>query len=312
MAFDLSTYRQQVANLAADDVLVGTSSWKYSGWLGLAYDEQRYLTRSKFSEAKFNRECLAEYAETFSTVCVDAGYYQFPTAAYLAGLCAQVPPSFKIAFKVTDEITIRRFPALPRFGPRAGTANADFLNPELFKRLFLGPCESHTANIGPLIFEFSTFHKADFEHGRDFMAALDAFLSALPRGWEYGVEIRNHKWLVPEYFAMLASHHVAHVFNNWTRMPSIGEQLALEGSETAPFTVSRFLLRPGRTYEAAVKAFEPYTEIREPNEEARTAAAQILARAMRKKGKAYVYVNNRLEGNALLTIDGVLTLPRNF
>jgi hypothetical protein len=41
-------------------------------------NEQRYLTRSKFSEAKFNKTCLAEYAETCRTVCVDAGYYQFP------------------------------------------------------------------------------------------------------------------------------------------------------------------------------------------------------------------------------------------
>ena len=74
MSFDLQTYRQRIAQLAAEDVFIGTSSWKYAGWCGQIYDEQRYLTRNKFSEAKFERECLSEYAQTFSTVCVDAGY----------------------------------------------------------------------------------------------------------------------------------------------------------------------------------------------------------------------------------------------
>jgi uncharacterized protein YecE (DUF72 family) len=301
---DLPRYRQQLAQLADQGIFIGTSSWKYPGWCGLIYDEQRYLTRSKFSDAKFNRECLADYAETFRTVCVDAGYYQFPTDSFIGGMCEQVPDGFKFAFKVTDEIT------LPRFGVRAGTINENFLNEEMFQRLFLGPCEPFRSKIGPLIFEFSTFHNHDFERGRDFVAALNQFLSALPKGWEYGVEIRNRAWLQPQYFAMLHSHGVAHVFNNWTRMPSIGEQIAIEGCDTADFSVSRFLLKPGRSYEESVKAFQPYTEIKEPNEEARNAAATILQQSMVKKRRSYIYVNNRLEGCAPMTIDGFL--PRNF
>src|SRR5258707_10704716 len=106
--------------------------------------------------------------------------------------------------------------------------NSNFLNAEMFQRLFLGACEAYRQKIGPLIFEFSTFHKHEFEHGRDFLAALDQFLAALPGGWEHGVEMRNQAWLQPEYFDMLRSHGVAHLFNNWTRMPSILEQLATE------------------------------------------------------------------------------------
>jgi uncharacterized protein YecE (DUF72 family) len=308
-SLDLPSYRQRLAQLAQQGISIGTSSWKYPGWCGLIYDERRYLTRNKFSEAKFNKTCLAEYGETFSTVCVDAGYYQFPTAAYLADLCDQVPDAFKFAFKVTDDITIKKFPGLARFGARAGTINANFLNPEMFRRLFLGPCEAFRSKIGPLIFEFSTFHKHEFEHGRDFIAALDQFLGAIPSGWDYGVEIRNKAWLVPEYFEMLRPHGVAHVFNNWTRMPSIAEQIAIEGVETANFTVSRFLVKPGRTYEDSVKAFEPYRGIKEPNEEARSAADKILQQSIIKKRRASIYVNNRLEGCAPLTIEAIL--PRN-
>jgi hypothetical protein len=117
---DLPTYRQQLAQLADRGMYVGTSSWKYPGWCGMVYDEQRYLTNRKFSNAKFEATFLAEYAETYRTVCVDAGYYKFPTIGYLTELCAQVPEGFKFAFKATDETTIKNFPGLPRFGNRRG------------------------------------------------------------------------------------------------------------------------------------------------------------------------------------------------
>lgn len=68
-------FKPALDELAHSGICIGTSSCKYPGWCGQIYDEQRYLTRGKFSEAKFERECLAEYAQTFSTVCVDAGYY---------------------------------------------------------------------------------------------------------------------------------------------------------------------------------------------------------------------------------------------
>ena len=119
--------------------------------------------------------------------------------------------------------------------------------------------------------------------------------------------MRNKNWLQTEYLDMLRSHGVAHVFNNWTRMPSVLEQLAIDGIETADFTASRFLLRPGATYEASVKAYQPYTEIKAENADARKAADQILQRSLVKKRRSYLYVNNRLEGNAPMTIDAILS-----
>ena len=306
MSLDLQSYRQQIAQLAAQHVFIGTSSWKYPGWCGQIYEEQRYLTHNKFSTAKFERECLSEYAQTFSTVCVDAGYYNFPSEKWIGGLCAQVPDHFRFGFKVTDEITIKKFPNLPRFGQRAGTANSHFLNADMFRRLFLGPLEAHRSKIGPLIFEFSTFHKANFEHGRDFVAALNQFLGALPKGWNYGIELRNKTWLQPEYFEMLRSHGIAHVFNSWSRTPPVSEQLAMPESITTDFLVARFLLIPGRTYEQAVKEFSPYKEIKQPNDEARAAAQKILEQSIVKKRRSYIYVNNRLEGNAVKTIEAII------
>lgn len=105
--------RAGVQSLASRRVFIGTSSWKYPGWCGQIYDERRYITRNKFSKSRFEETCLAEYAEVFKTVCVDAGYYKFPDERYLAKLASQVPQEFKFAFKVTDEITTKKFPNLP-------------------------------------------------------------------------------------------------------------------------------------------------------------------------------------------------------
>jgi hypothetical protein len=118
--------------------------------------------------------------------------------------------------------------------------------------------------IGLRMFEFSKFYPSDYERGHEFVADLEKFLGQLPKGWPYAVEMRNKHWLQPDYFACLARHGVTHVFNSWNAMPSVGEQLAIEGSRTNPsLCAARFLLKPGRNYEEAVKTFQPYDRVKE-------------------------------------------------
>ena len=308
-AFVLAQAAPRLAALARQGVYLGTSSWKYPGWRGQLYTDERYTFRGRFAGKRFESACLGEYAEVFHTVGVDATYYRFPDARLLAGLVSQVPPAFKLSFKVTDEITLKRFTRLPRFGPRAGEANPGFLDASLFADRFLAPCEPFRDRIGVLMFEFSRFYPADFALGRDFLAALAGFLSRLPKGWRYGVEIRNRPFLQPEYFAALAAHDVAHVFTSWEGMPPLAEQQRLAcGQPRAAFTVARLLLRPGREYEDAVRRFSPYQEIRDPYPEGRAAAVRLIQEVLSRRGsgQAFLYVNNRFEGNALQTITAML------
>lgn len=275
----------------------------------MLYDRSRYEYRGKFAETRFNRDCLAEYAEVFKTVCVDAAYYNFPSRQYLEGMANQVPEDFLFGLKVTDAITIKKFPNLNRFGDRAGKPNENFLNAELFAKAFLAPCESIRSNVGLLMFEFSRFWPVDYQHGRDFLADLDRFLGRLPKGWPYGVEMRNRNWLKPEYFDCLNRHQVAHVFNSWEAMPPVSEQMALPGSRThSDLLAARFLLKPGRKYEDAVKTFQPYDSVKEENPEARAAGRALIAEGKKAgpKRRTFVFVNNRLEGNALGTIAAML------
>jgi uncharacterized protein YecE (DUF72 family) len=309
MPFEREQMKLKATALAAAGVFVGTSSWKYQGWLNQLYTPSRYEYRGKVATTRFERSCLAEYAEVFKTVCVDAAYYTFPSEKYLGGLVAQVPPDFQFGFKVTDEITLRKLPNLPRFGIRAGKANENFLNADLFSRAFLGPCEHIRANVGVVMFEFSRFFKSDYEHGRDFVADLDKFLGNQPKGWPYAVEMRNSYWLAPDYFACLSRHSITHVFNSWDAMPPVSEQMSLPGSRTNPDLVAaRFLLKPGRKYEEAVKTFQPYDKTKEVNEGARKAGAELIkeGKATLANKKTFIFVNNRLEGNALETINAMI------
>ena len=310
MSLDREYLKSSAATLAASGIFIGTSSWKYPGWRGQLYDSARYEWRGKFAKTRFEKNCLAEYAEVFKTVCVDAAYYAFPGVKYLEGLAAQVPPDFQFAFKVTDEITLKKFPSLPRFGQRAGQPNGHFLKAEVFERGFLQPCQAIRPRVGLLIFEFSRFYPADYAQGRDFVAALDSFLAQLPRGWPYAIEMRNKHWLQQEYFDCLSRHRVAHLYNSWTDMPPVSEQMALPGSRTNPELVAaRFLLKPGRSYEDAVKSFQPYDQTQEVNTEARQAGAALIREGKENpQRKTFIYVNNRLEGNALQTITAMLQM----
>ena len=315
MSFDRDKMQAAAAALATQGVFIGTSSWKYPGWRGLLYDESRYIWRGRFSSARLEKYCLEEYAQVFKTVCVDAAYYKFPDAPYLQELVSQVPPDFQFGLKVTDQITVKRFSNLPRFGPRAGQPNEDFLNASLFASAFLEPCKPFQRQIGLLIFEFSRFYPADFARGRDFVEALDQFFAQLPGGWPYGVEIRNRNFLRPEYFATLARHRITHVFNSWQDMPPVLEQWEQPGSQSHPeLLAARLLLRPGRPYEAAVKLFSPYDRLKEVYPEGRTAAMQLINAARQRGGgaKAFIYVNNRFEGNALETLDAIVSEESRF
>jgi hypothetical protein len=75
---------------------------------------------------------------------------------------------------------------------------------------------------------------------------------------------------------------------------------------TADFTVVRALLSKGRPYEQAVQAYEPYRLTHEINEGARDAMRQVAERSRKKRIPAFLFVNNRLEGNAPSTIEAVV------
>jgi uncharacterized protein YecE (DUF72 family) len=301
-AFDTEGLAAKLRQLARDNILIGGSSWKYPGWLGQIYRRERYLSRGKFSKKLFEAECLREYTETFPTVCGDFAFYQFPTEEFWSRLFQQTPGHFRFAFKVPEQITCKVFPAHPRYGAAGGRDNDAFLDSGMFQDMFVRPLLPHRQKTALLIFEFGSFGRRSFAGLQEFLDRLDPFLASLPPEFRYAVEIRNPGFLDKDYFACLRSHGVAHVYNAWSKMPELRYQIAIPDSATAGFQVCRALLRQGRVYEDAVAKFAPYREVRDANPEARDSMRVLIGRARENKEFLFLFVNNRLEGNAPSTI----------
>lgn len=164
----------------------------------------------------------------------------------------------------------------------------------------MGPLAPYREQVGVVIFEFNALHAKGTTE--EFVSRLDPFLSALPAGWRYAVEVRNAELLRPRYFDCLRAHNVPHVYNAWTRMPEIRDQMAMRGSRTADLIVARALLGRGRPYEDAVKKFAPYTGVQEVNEPVRQGLRELVDMAVVDGNQAFIFVNNRLEGNSPGTI----------
>jgi uncharacterized protein YecE (DUF72 family) len=298
-ALDPATLERLGSRIPAS-VRFGTSTWNYPGWQGLVYHQDYGL---KGAAARMLREYSA--FPLFRTVGIDSSYYGPPTEAVLKSYAEHLPSGFPCVSKVWGQLTIHTF-TQAQDQERAGKANPDFLNPDLFIEEIYEPYRRHFAgHTGPFVFEFQTIAKYSGMDPQRFADRLDEFFSAGPREGEYAVEIRNEEYLTPMYFAVLREHGVAHVFNSWTRMPPIGHQLDLPSAITGPFIIARALLRPGRTYDEAVDVFSPYDRIREPNMKLRRDLVRLVETAVRTKLPAYLLVNNRAEGSAPLTIAAV-------
>jgi uncharacterized protein YecE (DUF72 family) len=299
LALDRAALRDRLHAFAVRNIFIGGSSWKYEGWLGQIYSRSRYQTRGRFSKRLFEDTCLSEYASIFPTVCGDFAFYQFPTEAFWEKLFRQTPQSFRWGFKIPEQITVPIWPIHPRYGALAGRDNPTFLDVALMEQSFLRALEPYRTQVGVLIFEFGTMRNTT---PPEFVRLLDPFLAQLPAGWRYAVEVRNSEFLRPEYFACLRAHEVTHVYNAWTRMPEILEQLAVPDSQTSDLIVARALLRHGRSYEDAVREFSPYDRTREVNEPVRRGLREIIDIARVDGRPAFLFVNNRLEGNSPATI----------
>ena len=289
-------------------VRFGTSTWTYEGWQGQVYTRQ-------YAKTAFTRECLGEYCQylyngepLFRTVGNDATFYRPASANQLHHYLKQIPEDFQMCFKVWEELTIASYAKQPRYGTKAGQPNARFLDAKLFNDLVLTPYREAKfgPHTGPFLFEFQ-------RHGmsaEEFCARLDAFFGQLPKDFQYAVEIRNAGLLGAEYHKVLENHGVAHVYNHWSYMPPLAEQHMRMESFTAPFTVLRLLTPLKMSYEAAKRRAEPYNKIVGELADMRRETLILVKDAVQHNRRAYVLVNNRLEGNAPLTVQALTDLLR--
>ncbi|HEY0512543.1 MAG TPA: DUF72 domain-containing protein [Thermoanaerobaculia bacterium] len=274
---------------------LGGSTWSFPGWAGLVYDRA-------YPQSKLAREGLAAYARhpLLRAVGIDRTHYA-PVEAYeLAQYRDAVPDHFRFLVKAHDACTLARFPDHARYGVQRGQENTLFLDPKYATDQVVAPfAEGMGVGAGALLFQFAP---QSLGTPAGFAERLHAFLSALPRGPVYAVELRNRELVTAEYGDALAAVGACHCHNVHSRMPDVRVQARLAGSSRGPMTVVRWLLGPGMNYEEAGRRYAPFNRLAAPDPTDRKAVAG-LAREARAAGRPFLCtINNNAEGCAPLSV----------
>ena len=275
-------------------IYLGGSTWSFPGWAGLVYD--RSYTPSRLAHAG-----LAAYARhpLLRAVGIDRTHYAPVEAVELAAYREAVPEDFRFLVKAHEACTLARFPDHARYGAGRGQENPLFLDAAYAADHVVAPfVEGMGAEAGALLFQFAP---QDLGTPLRFARRLQAFLSALPRGVVYAVEVRNRELLTADYGDVLAAVGACHCHNVHSRMPDIRAQAALVGSERGPMTVIRWLLGPGMTYEEAGRRYAPFNRLAAPDPTNRRAVANLARDALATGRPFLCTINNNAEGSAPLS-----------
>jgi uncharacterized protein YecE (DUF72 family) len=264
------------------EIRIGTSSFSEADWVGPFYPPGTRPT-----------DYFQYYTTQFSTVEIDASYYAVPSVRTVDRWRDLCPPGFILSAK---------FPRSIVHGGESATPNpAIVLNPHVtypIRDQFLQSMSRLGPHLGPLVLQFPYFAKAQFGSPDPFMALLDRFLTDLPGDFRYAVEIRNPRWLTPQFADLLRSHNVALVLIDQGWMPMVGELEKLFDPVTADFCYIR-LLGDRKEIEAITTSWGKEVIDRSANIDL---WADWLARLFELCVKTLVYVNNHYAGHAPATV----------
>lgn len=279
---------------------LGTSSWTFPGWAGIVY-------AGAPTDKELVRSGLRAYAAhpLLRTVSIDRAYYGPLSSHDLAGYAAQLPEGFKALTKVWDELTTFVFPRHPRAGERAGKKNPSFLDPQRTRDEVLAFYTHEFAPFaGPFVFELPPAPPGSIGDGSEHVRALEKLLRALPTNFRYAFEVRNEELLVPRWFDVLREHGAAHVYNMWSRMPSVGQQLAMS-RPTADFAIARLMLPRSTRYEQLKDAYAPFDRIVLAQPDMRDDVVRLALACEESNAELFVIANNKAEGCAPLTLRAI-------
>lgn len=284
-----------------DRLWLGTSSWSFPGWAGLVYADAA-------PEARLARDGLEAYAQhpLLNGVGLDRTFYAPLSRVQYAQYAAQVPASFRFLVKAPDLVT----GAVVRDETgRQRAPNASHLDPATAIEHCLVPAaEGLGERLGAIVFQFSPLPRAWLDDAPAWIARLDAFLGALPRGLPLAVEVRDAALLTPRLLRTLVARDVALCVGLHARMPPADRQLralaaleALRGGAPGPLVV-RWSLHAGLGYEQARTRYQPFSRLVDEDPVTREALAARVAAGLLAGSTALVIANNKAEGSAPLTL----------
>jgi uncharacterized protein YecE (DUF72 family) len=289
-----------------DRIHLGTSSWSFPGWTGLVYAAGN---GKPATEQTLARHGLAAYAKhpLFRTVSLDRTFYTPLAREEFARYADQVPAGFRFVVKAPAAITD---PVVRKPGSgEAARDNPTFLDAAAATAAFVQPAVAGLgAKAGPLVFQFPPLGRRLVADTPRLIARIAAFMTVLPRGPLYAVEVRDPELVTPSFAAALADAGAVPCLAVHARMPPVAEQASSLGIDAAacrmPLVV-RWNLHAGRDYEGAKADYFPFNRLVEEDPASRRGLARLAHAAAAAERDVFITVNNKAEGSAPLSVLGL-------
>jgi len=302
------------------NILIGTASDRYAGWIGQIYSAGRYekgITRRshKVGEKTFNEETLpvesvSEYFEHFPLLEIDYTFYRpllesngNPTQNFhvLKNYRQHMKDEDLVLLKVPQIVIARKLRKDSSF-----VDNENYLNADIFTKQFyqpaveiLGPC------LHGFIFEQEYHVKNDRFPPAKLAQDLDEFFSKIPRDTRYHIELRTEAYLADPVFEVLKKHGVGLVFSHWTWLPPLRKQFAKVKGElfnSGRQAVIRLITPLRMRYEESYAKAFPFDKMVNGmlGPEMIEDTVKIVNEAIKDKIPVNLIINNRAGGNAPL------------
>lgn len=278
-------------------VFLGTSSWTFPGWAGIVYDRE-------VATSRLSHDGLSAYGQhpVLRTVGIDRTFYGPVSAATFADYAERVPEGFRFLVKAHEACTLARWPTHERYGAQRGQANERFLQSAYATDAVVAPfVEGLGEKAGPLVFQFPPQDPQAFGGAGRLVERLHGFLSALPRGPLYAVEVRNEELLTEGLAQALADVGACPVLAAWRSMPDPRTQAERTRAALARALVVRWMLPPNLGYDEAYAKYAPFNQLVDEDVPTRHAVAGLCAAAAQRGQPAFVIINNKAEGSAPLS-----------
>jgi len=256
-------------------ILLGTSSFTATGWLGTFYPE-----------GMKSQEFLSYYASEFRTVEIDSTFYGTPRPSTVTSWRDKTPADFLFALKVPQIITHEKIlvGCEPEFDEFVETVS------------LLGE------KLGPMLFQFPKFDKWMLRDSEAFLTRLDSFLNRVTNPTlRFAVEIRNKNWLDARLTGFLRERNVALALTDTSFMPRPWELKEPLDLITADFAYVRWL--------GSRKGIEEQTTTWDKTVVDRKSDlenwVEVLHRVVNDKRmrKIFAYANNHYAGHAPATLN---------
>jgi len=242
---------------------LGASGWSYVDWEGTLYPEG-IPSGSR----------LAEYAKYYATVEIDSTFYGTPRRSTVEKWREIVPDGFLFAAKVPQEVTHER----------------NLVDTRSEVEGFVYTMQALEDRLGPLLLQLPPSFTVEG------MGVLEDFLSTLPRGPRYAVEVRHRSWLGSDLPALLREHGVALTLIDYPRMPRMEEA-------TANFSYIRWL---GDRREFS----EGHTHPKKDRDDDLLWWARVVDRFLEEGRTVFAYANNHYQNHSPSTLARFLELRR--